>query len=78
MEIMSESTIKQLRNILAFAKDATLKEPTGQMAVGFANSFRYCLELSDAIEEELKKPKEEPVIKPKKTRQRKKVEDANK
>lgn len=56
MEIISESTVKQVRNILAFAKDATLKEPTGQMAVGFAASFKYCLELTDAIEKELQSP----------------------
>jgi len=54
MEIKSETTIKHLRNLLALSRDAKFSEKTGREMVLFGEAFKYVLELSNIIEEELK------------------------
>jgi hypothetical protein len=54
VEIKSEATVKHLRNLLVLSRDAKFSEKTGMEMVLFGDAFKYLLEVSNIIEEELK------------------------
>lgn len=54
MEIKSQVTIQHLRNLLVLSRDAKFVEKTGKEMVLFAEAFKYLLDMSNLIEEELK------------------------
>ena len=53
MELYSYDTIKHLKNVMAFARDAKLESLDGRHAVAFAESFQYLVKAIKEIEEHL-------------------------